>query len=63
MKLKELRAKSQEELEKLYRDFCLKRQEFSFKVANKQLKNVREFRDVKKTLATILTLLNENKKK
>lgn len=56
MKIRELEKKSSEELEKLYIDFCQKRQQLNFKVASKQLKNVREVRDVRKTIARILTI-------
>lgn len=64
MKTKELQNKSSEELEKIFNDFCQQRQQLSFKVANKQHKNVREFREVKKTIARILTIFKnrENEK-
>ena len=63
MKTKELRLKQTEELTRLYNELCQKRQQLNFKVANKQLKNVRELRKVKKTMATILTLFQEAKKR
>jgi large subunit ribosomal protein L29 len=59
MNTKELRKKSTEELERLYIDFCQKRQQLGFKVASKQQKNVREFREAKKTIARVITLLKE----
>ena len=57
--LKELRAKSPKELEKM-----LKRQhevvrDLRFKDSNKQLKNVRDFRQAKKEVARILTVIKE----
>jgi ribosomal protein L29 len=61
MKIKELRTKSKEELNKLYNELCVKRHELNFKLASKQLKNVCEMRNVKKTIAKVLTLLNANK--
>lgn len=59
MKAKELKNKSKEELEKIFNESCTKLQELRFKVANKQLKNVREIRDLRKTVARIKTLLNQ----
>ncbi len=59
MKTKEIRAKQTEELEKMYLELCQKRQQLNFKVAGKQLKNVRELRDVKRSSAKILTILKE----
>jgi len=61
MKIKELRNKTQEELKKLYNELCVNRQEIGFKLAGKQHKNVSEMRNLKKTVARILTLLKENK--
>ena len=58
MELKELKQKSISELQKLLRDKREKLRELNFKDAAKQLKNVRELRIVKKTIAQILTLLN-----
>ncbi|MFZ5365067.1 MAG: 50S ribosomal protein L29 [Patescibacteria group bacterium] len=61
MKLIELRAKSDDELKELYNDLAETRRELSFRLANNQLKNVREFRKVKQTMAQILTLMTERK--
>ncbi|MBU1131653.1 50S ribosomal protein L29 [Patescibacteria group bacterium] len=63
MKFKELKVKSIEELKKLYLDLCQKRQEQNFKVANQQLKNVREIRQARKNIAQILTILKEKSSK
>jgi ribosomal protein L29 len=63
MKLRDLKIKSPAELEKLLLEFCQKKQQLTFKVANKQLKNVRELRLAKKTVARVKTLLNEVKRK
>ena len=61
MNIKELREKSTAELKKLLLDNAEKRRELNFKIANKQLKNVREVRDVRKTIARILMTLKERK--
>jgi len=63
MKLKEFKDKTIEELEKMYRDLGVKRQELDFKVASRQLKNVREIRELKKNIAQVLTLLTIKKNK
>jgi len=57
MKLKELKNKTNDELKRLHAEFCEQLQDLQFKVANQQLKNVREIRLKKKTIARILTLL------
>lgn len=57
MKLRDLNDKTIEELQKLYKDFCIKRQELNFKVASKQMKNVRDLRKLKINIAQILTIL------
>ncbi len=57
MKLRDLKDKSTEELQKLYHDLCVKQQDLNFKVASKQLKNVRDLRKNKITIARILTIL------
>lgn len=63
MKIKELKEKSTVELNKLLLDSAEKRRELNFKIANKQLKNVREVRDVRKTIARIATILKERSNK
>lgn len=62
MKLRDLKTKSAAELEKLLMEFCQKKQQLTFKVANKQLKNIRELRLAKKTVARIKTILQEMKR-
>jgi ribosomal protein L29 len=61
MKLKELKEKQPAEMQRLMTDNCLKLRDLNFKDANKQVKNVRELRVVKKTIARIKTLLKANK--
>lgn len=63
MKTKQLREKSADELKKLYNELCQKRQQLTFKVASKQLKHVRELRDIVKTGARILTIQKEREDK
>ena len=61
MKIKELRLKKDNELDKLLADEREKLLSFQFKVAQDQLKSVREVRKTKKIIAEILTLQRENK--
>ena len=56
MDIKELREKSDTELDRLLRDSRNKIREFRFKVAAKKMADVREIREIKKTVARILTL-------
>jgi ribosomal protein L29 len=58
MELKELRKKEEKDLHKLLAEFREKLRVLRFKDANKQLKNVRELREVRGTISHILTLLN-----
>ena len=62
MKSKELKNKSEAELQKSLSENRQKIQELNFKDANRQLKNVRELRVTKRDNARILTVLNANKK-
>lgn len=58
MKIKELRGKSEKELKKLLQETREKLRDCRFRVAQKQFKNVRELRNLKKTIGRILTLMN-----
>lgn len=58
MKINELKQKSKTELEKILQEQRLKLQQLRFDLTAGKLKNVREIREVKKTIARILTLLN-----
>ncbi len=58
MDLKELKTKSNSELQRLLRETRDKLRELRFKDGAKQLKNVRDIRKIKKEIARILTLLN-----
>ena len=61
MELKELKLKTEKDLKQILNEFRDKSRELRFKDANKQLKNIREIRVVKKTIARILTLLKAKK--
>ena len=61
MELKELKLKTEKDLKQILNEFRDKSRELRFKDANKQLKNIREIRVVKKTIARILTLLKVKK--
>lgn len=61
MEFKELKKKSESELHKILAEFRDKLRDLRFKDANKQLKNVREIRKVRETIARVLTLLNSKK--
>ena len=63
MDFKEITTKSEEELKKLLEDSQEKERELRFKDSNRQLKNVREIRKLKKDIARISTILTKNKKK
>lgn len=62
MEIKEIRTKKISELHNLLAVRRAKLRELRFKDANKQLGNVREIREVKKELAQILTILNQQEK-
>jgi large subunit ribosomal protein L29 len=61
MEFKELKNKKTDELHKILVEYRYKLRDLRFKDASKQLKNVREIRVVKKTIARVMTLLNKKK--
>jgi ribosomal protein L29 len=61
MEFKELKTKDEKELHKILAQSREKLRDLRFKDANKQLKNVREIRQVREAISQILTLLNEIK--
>lgn len=63
MKIKELIIKNSVELERILKESQEKLRDLRFRVASRQLKNVREIRKIKKTIARILTILNQKAKK
>ena len=63
MELKELKKKSKSELHHILSEEREKLRESRFKDANKQLKNIREIREIKHLIARVLTLLNKKDNK
>lgn len=61
MELKDLKLKTEKELKQILNEFRDKLRDLRFKDANKQLKDVREIRGTKKTIARVLTLLSKAK--
>ena len=61
MDYKELKKKKENDLHKILAESRDKLRDLRFKDANKQLKNVREIRRVRETIARVLTLLNSKK--
>ncbi len=61
MKVKELRQKSKNELNSLLKEKREKLRGLRFDVSLKQSKNVRQIRNLRKDIARILTVLNQNK--
>ncbi|OGL65087.1 50S ribosomal protein L29 [Candidatus Uhrbacteria bacterium RIFCSPLOWO2_01_FULL_47_24] len=59
MTIKELRQLSKVELQRLLQEMRETLRELRFKTARRELKDVREVRDHKKTIARILTMLKE----
>jgi len=62
MKTKELRQKSEKELQTLLAESRDKLREMRFKVAQRQLKKVSDVKQVKREIARIITVLNERRK-
>jgi ribosomal protein L29 len=61
MEFKELTNKSEAELQKMLAETRDELRELKFKDASHQLKDVRQVREAKKKIATILTALNTKK--
>lgn len=61
MDIKDLLTKNESELQRLLAEQREKLQDLRFKDSNKQLKDVREIREVKTLVARILTILNSKK--
>ena len=59
MEFKEFKNKPENELQKLLGESRDKLRDLRFKVASRQLKNVREVRTTKRTIARILSLLRK----
>jgi len=61
MEFKELKNKDEKELQRILAELRDKLRDLRFKDANKQLKNIREIRKTRETIARVLTLLNKPK--
>jgi large subunit ribosomal protein L29 len=59
MKVKELRQKSKDDLNKILQDDREKMRQIRFDLSSGKVKNVREINKIKKDIARILTILNE----
>ena len=59
--LKDIKLKSQAELQKILNSSREKLRELRFKVSQSQLKNIREIRSLRKKIAKILTLINQKR--
>ncbi len=62
MKVKELREKTEKELHLLLKEGREALQALRFRIAVKELKDVREVREKRQVVSRILTLLKEKKK-
>ena len=63
MDIKEIKNKSVAELTNLLEELRLKLDELKYKAAQKQLKNIREVRMIKREIAKIMTVLKQNQLK
>ncbi len=63
MKIKELRQKSKDDLNKILQDNREKVRQIRFDMSSGKVKNVREINKIKKDIARILTILNEKSHK
>lgn len=62
MKIKQIREKNREELEKNLKELRNKLTKSRFDISAKQVKNHRELRKMKQDIAKILTVIREKKK-
>lgn len=63
LKAKEFRSKTKEDLEKHLQEERVKLRDLNFKKAGSQVKNFNEFKEVRRNIAVILTILSEVKNK
>lgn len=63
MKIKELRQKSEKELNQTLISLRDKLRELRFNLAGGKVKNIKEIHQTKKDIARVSTLLNENRRK
>ncbi len=62
MKMEELKGKSAEELNALVRDLKKERFNLRFQAATGELANAGRFREIRRTIARVLTVANQQKK-
>jgi len=60
MKFKDLQKKSQEDLQKILQEERENLRDLRFKDSNKQLKNVKEIKATRLTIAQVLTKIKQN---
>lgn len=63
MKIQDLREKTEKDMDKILAAERERVRDLRFKVSQRQLKNLREVRSTKKTIARILTIKKEKEKK
>lgn len=63
MKIREIRQKSIQELQKLLEESRANLVDFRFRVHSGRVKNVHELRSTRRTIARVLTLLNADRSK
>jgi len=61
MKIKEIRQKSEAQLQKQLKAMREELRDLRFKISNKQYKDVRDLRDLKKDIARVLTVMKEKR--
>jgi large subunit ribosomal protein L29 len=61
MKAKEIREMNKEEVKKILTDKRNRLLKLRFDISSKQIKNNREYRNIKKDIARILTVFKESK--
>ena len=61
MEITELRQLSEQELKRMLLEFREKLRELRFKATRREVKNVREIREIKKTISRILTIVRNTK--
>jgi len=61
MKMKDIQSKSTDELKKILEESRDKLRGMNFKVSSDQMKDVRDIRSIKKSIARILTHINKKR--
>ncbi|MAF20749.1 MAG: 50S ribosomal protein L29 [Parcubacteria group bacterium] len=63
MKIKELRQKTERELNDLLTEYQYKSGQLKFDLASKKLKNVKQIKELRRDIARIKTILKKDSKK